>query len=56
MFKLGECKLPTDKDFDFAKDLCENNSDWDVVNTKTKPYPTTIWAKANQFSTFKVSV
>lgn len=51
MFKLGEVKLPTDQDFEFIKNLCENDQGWSIEITKSH---LKIWTKKNDLSAFNM--
>jgi hypothetical protein len=46
---IGQVRLPTDEDFEYTKDFCENNDGWnlhyskDNINVFTKQSPNTLF-------------
>jgi hypothetical protein len=49
MFKLGEVRVPDDKDFDSIKSLALNHNDWTVDYDKSN---IKVWIKKNELSSF----
>ena len=52
MLKLGEVKLPCDTDFDYAKNICENDQDWTLVYTKSTHLK--VFTRKNDSSPFQM--
>ena len=51
MFKLGEVKMPSDQDFSYVKDLCENHAEWELEYSKTN---LKVWVKNSKLSSFRM--
>jgi hypothetical protein len=52
MLKLGEVKLPCDSDFEYAKNLCENDQDWTIAYSKGSHLK--VLTKKNDLSPFQM--
>ncbi|RNA17048.1 hypothetical protein BpHYR1_037335 [Brachionus plicatilis] len=51
MLNLGEVRLPTDKDYENIRELCESDQGWTIDFTKNN---LKIWTKQNELSPFKM--